>query len=384
MFVFSDAQNTPGDMASSPAPACGFPRTSTSFNSPVQNSCWVSDFVICWDKMHTHLRRCLETRKRPKPSDRRHMLRIIADDIGKVCLNPPFKQCAELAKKIVDAYPESFEDRTDEGERLGNGYFTLGKQLRTRIEFLNRDNNLVRLRKSKKQKATETEEVEMETPNPKCARTDSYGCVAWQPQQLPQGETRESLLEKKRELLLIFSHEGTRAANQRRVAELMSETYISQRSDINGFPPPSVSDIQNNWPFLLMPSFLLQHFKTLTEIDLEKRLQEALKTKGKRLLNFFKSQLMKWSASVKTVLSSLEAQTDESINPGLASILVLMAQFKDQEDDIFLLADVGIAMSVFSWIMCHQYFVVVCNASCIFLLIFCCRKLQPKQMLKPR
>ncbi|KAG5280377.1 hypothetical protein AALO_G00088410 [Alosa alosa] len=178
----------------------------------------------------------------------------------------------------------------------------------------------------------------METPNPKCARTDSYGCVAWQPQQLPQGETRASLLEKKRELLSIFSHEGSRAANQRRVAELMSETYISQRSDINGFPPPSVSDIQTNWPFLLMPSFLLQHFKTLTEIELEKRLQEALKTKGKRLLNFFKSQLMKWSASVKTVLSSLEAQT-ETINPGLASILVLMAQFKDQEDAIFLLAD---------------------------------------------
>jgi len=40
-----------------------------------------------------------------------------------------------VAKSIVDKYPESFEDRTEEGEQLGNGYYTLSKQLKTRIDF---------------------------------------------------------------------------------------------------------------------------------------------------------------------------------------------------------------------------------------------------------
>lgn len=70
------------------------------------------------------------------------MVRVIADDIKQVCLNPPLRQCVELAKTIVEMYPESLEDRTEEGERMGNGYFSLGNQLRERIQFLNRDNTL--------------------------------------------------------------------------------------------------------------------------------------------------------------------------------------------------------------------------------------------------
>lgn len=116
----------------------------------VQNSTWVSTFSVPWEKTHESLRRCLAQRKRPKAADRRHMVRVIAEAIRQVCLNPPFRQCAELAKSIVDKYPESFEDRTEEGEQLGNGYYTLSKQLRIRIDFLNRDNTLTRLRKPKR------------------------------------------------------------------------------------------------------------------------------------------------------------------------------------------------------------------------------------------
>lgn len=309
----------------------------------LQNTTWVTTLQVPWEKMHESLRRSLLQKKRPRLADRRHMVRVIADSVRQVCLNPPFKQCAELAKTIVDMYPESFEDRTEEGERLGCGYFTLSKQLRTRIEFLNRDNTFTRLRKPKQ--SGSSNEVENSTPTPKCAKIDSYGCVNWQPQELPEGESQDSLQEKKKELISTYSQQGQRAAEQRRVGELMELTYVQQRREINGTPSRSVSELQKEWPFLFIPKFLLQHFNKLTGIELETRLQESLPGKGRRILQFFKSQLLKWKKEVKMVLSSLEKEM-EDVNPGLAAILVLMSYFKEKEETIFLLADVNMKLAI--------------------------------------
>lgn len=304
---------------------------------PVQSSTWVSTFSVPWEKTHESLRRSLAQRKRPVGADRRHMVRVIAEAIRQVCLNPSFRQCAELAKSIVDKYPESFEDRTEEGERLGNGYYTLSKQLRTRIEFLNRDNTLTRLRKPKR--VVPAMDEGLPEPSKKCAKVDSYDCVNWQPSKLPEGETLESLYEKQRELLNIYSQEGQRGADQKRVNDLMALLYMQQRHNINATPSPSMSDLQKEWPFLFIKKFLLQHFCTLTGIELEPRLRESLASKGKRLLHYFKSQLLKWKKEVKTVLYSIENQM-EDVDPGLAAIILMIAYFKEKEDAFFLLADV--------------------------------------------
>jgi len=164
----------------------------------------------------------------------------------------------------VDKYPESFEDRTEEGDQLGNGYYTLSKQLKTRIDFLNRDNTLTRLRKS-------TKRMVPAGPLRKCAKTDSNGCVKLQPSQLPEGENRESLHEKKMELKTIYSKEGQRCVDQKQVNDLITLLYEQQSHDINATPSPTLSEIQNEWPFLFMQKFLLQHFFTLTRIQLESR-----------------------------------------------------------------------------------------------------------------
>jgi len=56
------------------------------------------------------------------------------------CLNPTWSQCTVIAKSVVDKGPGSFEDRTDDGDRMGNGHFTLSSQLKNRVENLNRNN----------------------------------------------------------------------------------------------------------------------------------------------------------------------------------------------------------------------------------------------------
>lgn len=178
----------------------------------------------------------------------------------------------------------------------------------------------------------------------KLVKIDSYGCVNWQPEDLPEGETLESLEEKRQVLVDTFSAEGHRGADRGRVDELMKITYICQRHSINASPAPTISVLPENWPFLFTQRWLGTHFSMLTGVELESRLSEALNNKGRRILHFFKSQLTKWKKEVRSVLKEIsqDGRQDDHDTAGLAAILVMMAHFKESEDSLFLRADVSI------------------------------------------
>ncbi|ROL54946.1 hypothetical protein DPX16_23865 [Anabarilius grahami] len=169
--------------------------TSPQCSVPLQNKTWTSTFKIPWEKTRPTLQRCLSQNTIPEDTDRRHMVRITVDAMREKCLNPTWSQCTVIAKSVVDKYPGSFEDRTDEGDRMGNGYFTLSSQLKNRVDNLNRNNTLARLRKPKR--PADTNDVHPAQPE-KVEKTDSYGCINWQPSQLPEGETIDSLHHHKR------------------------------------------------------------------------------------------------------------------------------------------------------------------------------------------
>lgn len=270
------------------------------------------------------------------------MVRIIVDSIREVCLNPKLSQCSEIAKIICEKYPASFADMY-EGQLIGCGYSGLESQLKTRVDYVNRDNTLVRLRKPKRRS------VDMDDSQPvtsstqptasKCAKTDSYGCINWHPLNLPEGETPASAEAKREEMVSLFSAEGPRAAERGRVDELMKMTYATQRYAINKSPPPSIVELKEKWPFLFISRFMCAHFSTLTGINVDTRLQDSLDSKGKKLLHFFQSQLLRWTKDVRTVLKDIDSVGN--INHGVASLLVTMAYFKEKEDSLFLLADVS-------------------------------------------
>ncbi|XP_067283842.1 uncharacterized protein [Pseudorasbora parva] len=307
-------------------------------STPVQHSTWPSTFQVPWDKTRSSLRTCLELKKRPDETDRRHMVRVTVDAMREICLNPTLNQCASVAMSIIAQYPDCFEDRTDEGDRMGSGHFTLCSQFKTRLDNLNRNNTLARLRKPKRTAVTEENSLPVQS-RAKCAKTDSYGCINWQPSELPEGETRHSLSEKKEELKRTFNQEGQKGADKARVNDLMMITYEAQRRAINISPAPSIDQLKTDWPFLFTKRFLVQHFCSLTGIDLDSRLRESISGKGRRVLHFFRSQLMRWRKEVRTVLADTE-RVAEDVDPGLAAILVMMAFFKEKEDSLFLLADV--------------------------------------------
>nr|XP_057939620.1 uncharacterized protein LOC131136588 [Doryrhamphus excisus]XP_057939629.1 uncharacterized protein LOC131136588 [Doryrhamphus excisus]XP_057939635.1 uncharacterized protein LOC131136588 [Doryrhamphus excisus] len=270
------------------------------------------------------------------------MIRIIVDSIREVCLNPKLSQCSEIAQRICEKYPASFAEMF-EGEVIGNGYSSLESQIKARVYYVNRDNTLVRVRKPRRRSAvmddSQPETSSTQPTTSTCVKIESYGCINWQPLDLPEGETPASAEARREETVSLFSTEGPRAAYRGRVDELMKMTYYTtQRYAINRNPPPSIVELMEQWPFLFFSRFMCAHFSTLTGIDVDTRLQDSLNSKGKKLLYFFQSQLTRWPKDVKTVLKDISEVGN--INHSVASLLVTMAYFKEKEDSLFLLADV--------------------------------------------
>ncbi|KAI7789386.1 hypothetical protein IRJ41_018293, partial [Triplophysa rosa] len=309
-------------------------------NVPIQVSDWVSSFEVPWEKMPPNLRQCLAQGQRPRKQEHLAMVRTIVDSIRETCLNPTRSHCSEIARRVTEKYPKSFADVTMEGELIGCGYGSLLNQIKTRAEHLNRDNTLVRVRRAKRCISDNGSTPSSEITPSKCSKTDSYGCINWQPVDLPQGETPESVELKREEMVKLFSQEGPRAAELGHVEELMKTTYVSQRYAINKISPPCIDELKEQWPFLFMKRNLCDHFNTLTGIDINTRLTESLSTKGKKVLHFFKSKLQRWKEDVRNVLKDINCAEKGDIDYGVASMITLMAYYREKQDSLFLLADI--------------------------------------------
>ncbi|KAF1389917.1 hypothetical protein PFLUV_G00052550 [Perca fluviatilis] len=111
-----------------------------------KKSSWISIFEVPWDKMPARL----------TGSPRRTMIRAVVEAIQVHCPNPNKAACAEVAKAIVSKYPGSFADKTGEGEQLGCDYYSLLRQLKTRVEHVNRDNVSHRLLKPRKRSSDDS------------------------------------------------------------------------------------------------------------------------------------------------------------------------------------------------------------------------------------
>ncbi|KAL4008683.1 hypothetical protein ACER0C_002535 [Sarotherodon galilaeus] len=135
-------------------------------------------------------------------------------------------------------------------------------------------------------------------------------------------------------------YEGPGAVERPDVDGFMCLTYISQRQLINSCPSLSVAEIQEQWPFLFTWKGLLNHFYKLTGIDISERLGQALITKGRRIINYFSSQKLKWNLGIRTLIQQIESEGVLTNNKvGTAAILPMMKYYKEDEDSLFVLAD---------------------------------------------
>lgn len=102
------------------------------------------------------------------------------------------------------------------------------------------------------------------------------GCVQWQPEELPAGETKESLQEMKREMLQLYAQVEMAGAERGGLQRWHENTYMLQCRDLNADPPLSISKIKDNWPFLFSLKGLFSHFSELTSISILEKLPAAI------------------------------------------------------------------------------------------------------------
>ncbi|XP_039454328.1 uncharacterized protein LOC120432948 isoform X2 [Oreochromis aureus] len=315
--------------------------TSTTMYNHYSSS-WVSHLQIPWERFPLRLSHAITRGDRAHPEDRRSMVRIVVEAMQVHYRNPKRASCEEVAKIIVNRYPQTFADFTEKGERLGCGHYSLLRSIKSRVEHVNRDNTTHRFRQTKRTRNEEDCSPNSNATSPKKVRclVDSYGCVNWQPVELPEGGTPASLEEKKDTLLTIFNSEGPGAVERPDVDDFMCLTYISQRQLINSCPSLSVAEIQEQWPFLFTRKGLSNHFYKLTGIDISERLGQALITKGRRIINYFSSQKLKWNLGIRTLIQQIESEGVLTNNKvGTAAILLMMKYYKEDEDSLFVLAD---------------------------------------------
>jgi len=288
---------------------------------------------------------------RPTPSEKRGIIKFVVDEIKKVVSNADMEQTRMIARKMVATYPKSFEDRADDGDRLGCGFYTVAKLLKTRIEYTNRGNLTLRLRQAKSKKGS-ADAANQAAPNRAPAQ---YGCINWQPREYPEDETDETLNAKMTELVQLAANQGTTLSLHKdmiRIDRDMTATYIIQRRLINSNPPVAIEQIEAEWPFLFVDRWLFQHFQQLVGKPPYSTLRESLSAKGNRILRFF----LKEGDAVEVRLVEQHHQdhvedsgvtphnstSDTHENDIAATILrLIMHRFKENVESLFVLADVS-------------------------------------------
>lgn len=340
--------------ASPIVPSQASPTASESGSSPLArgDNSWHYSFDVPWSKMPSSTRKLLDTEKRPSAAERREVIRIVVAEILTVCKKPGKRHITEIARKMVIRYPKSFRDEI-EGQVIGTGYDSLGKQLISRID------NHRRLQAPPAQKRLS------ESGGPddaKKERKDAYGCINPEP-ELPAGETKQLQKQKQEELMKMFKNKDKDA---KKIERLMVETFPSQRRDMLGMK--ETEEIIKEWPFLFQETGMRLHFRELTGVQIDDSFEESIATKFRRILRYFQFLQTEPSSRAGTILSQTLAGGDETC----AAVLMLLAHFKEQQDKMFLnVDDTAIATDVdatkLPWTPC----IVVCGRFCLNTLFIC-------------
>ncbi|KAI7811510.1 hypothetical protein IRJ41_022071, partial [Triplophysa rosa] len=313
---------------------CTIPATSPCTQEPVSSPSfqlgrpWHADFQVNWARMPAAIRRAIANKTRPSPGDRKDMVKAVVDQMLEHEPNPTRAICHSVVRSIIRSHPECFADVAKNGDVLGDGCYSLLQQIKTRVEYKNRNNTLGRRRRERRPRSEVPDEGRAMQRGP----VDQYGCVRWGPLEIPPGETEASLDGIKRQLLDIYSKEGMSGAE--RADPLMEKTYVIQRRYLNSVPPPTIAVLKEEWPFLFSPRGFFSHFTLLTDIPILTKFREALDRKGNTIMRF--CQEVKCHQRVKSVLTCFEPEDSEK---AACILLLVMAYFKEPKDAIVLEVD---------------------------------------------
>ncbi|CAM4314419.1 unnamed protein product [Leuciscus chuanchicus] len=223
-------------------------------------------FQIPWQKFPVTMMNALKEKRRPLPKDRRHMIRIIMEDLMAKDTRPGRSKLKQVAQQLVERYPDSFLDKSGTNV-VGQGFASLVMQMENRVENIRRQYAF----------GTSNER----RPKKKCKSSDRYGCRQWQPES-PNDFDNEG---KKKKLQDAFKENVLPGSDIKR---LMAETYCAQRITLN--TEDNVLKLMEEWPYLFEATCLLDHTEKLLGFSVQTKLMNQIEEKGKTIMEFLVSK----------------------------------------------------------------------------------------------
>nr|XP_055038580.1 uncharacterized protein LOC129426349 [Misgurnus anguillicaudatus] len=249
------------------------------------------------------LRKKLKNQERPTARERREMVRIIAAEILAICQKPSKKHLNEVARKMVLTYPKSLKDMIGD-EVVGSGHDALTKQFQHRVDNYKRN-----------EKHNSTIYDGSPVSEKKLQRKDSVNV--------------EAQMKKKKEMQEMFK---VNDMNAKQIEQLMSDTFVSQRSDIQSGKDTHL--IKEEWPFLFSLVGMKAHFKLLTGVHINEAFEEAMAAKFARVLEYLQSLPLEKSSIASKQRAEIQARGGPC-----GAVMMLLLLFKEDHARMFHMVD---------------------------------------------
>ncbi|XP_034245717.1 uncharacterized protein LOC117647854 [Thrips palmi] len=285
--------------------------------------------------MPAGVRQAILENRRPLPRHREDMVERMVDYCRETVPNLSRKSFNSVADSLVTLYPNSFEDSIAVNNRRSN---SLRAQFKSKF-----DND---------RRPTTFSKKEVESPNIPSA----FGCISWSP-ILPDGETEESLLQKKETLQDMFRL-SKKQWNWKSIKGHLQSTFYLQRKEINGPASASASaskskkrkrvaeeenevdqprgmtvgQIAEEWPFLFKAKGMNIHFTQLTGVDFKEKFNNFINQEGTVLVEYLacKSEDL---AKIRRKMTRAEARSLKSTT-AKAVIQMIIIYFKEKLEDM--------------------------------------------------
>ena len=246
-------------------------------------------FCIPYEKVAPGVLKTLKAKQRLTVVQKNKLVQSVVDEARKIKENFCFEAASHIACNLYSDFPDSLEDRDAAGARLGNGYYALAKKLKSHVEYANRGNVAARLRQGRQKKSDQVE-CASGSSDAVCRRDGmSYGCIDWQPSELPQDETEESLLNKKVRLQKLMEQLGPEEATSKERNTLTVPCVLRMHYSDTSSTRVHQFQIKEQWPLLFVDTWLFAHFEQLVGVPAVATMRMAMDSKAERIIEYFRS-----------------------------------------------------------------------------------------------
>ena len=202
-----------------------------------------------WSKVSVEIMEIFKKKEKLSYSQRKAVIHLIVDYIIEVLKDTSRGKVTEIAKILVNTYPQSFCDKIGDNEFWGSGYESARDEIYNAV--------LYKLSTMKKRKrpaplnndeddSDEEDREKRQKESARIAQQDEYGCVEYSP-MLSQDETYQTQEEKKLQLQKLFTNRESLDESSD-ISKLMNDTYPTLRAHLND-KKRDLKKIILEWPF---------------------------------------------------------------------------------------------------------------------------------------